>query len=389
MARSLLVLGGLGAGLLIAELALRLIGYERPVFYDFDAQRGWAPRPGAMGVQRDEGEAEVRINAAGLRDRDHSLAKPPGTLRIAALGDSYTDAIQVPVEATWWRRLETVLGACPKASGRHVEVIDFGVRGYSTAQELLTWRLVARAYHPDLVVLAYSPESDLVENTPTLSAKVSLAPFFVFDGNALVQRPPTNGETWLGVPRASMYRAFFALKRHWRVAAAIDIEGLWARVRDRERVKNRFRDPDPRLEKLVTYSEDYLPPQNPELAEAWRVTEKLIATLNSEVTSEHARLVVVVGSSPIQAFPDRELRERFATRIGVPDLGESDRRLTELGARIDVPVVLLAPEFQRRADASGEYLHGFPNSGMGIGHWNEAGHRLAGDRVAAAICQLL
>jgi hypothetical protein len=41
---------------------------------------------------------------------------------------------------------------------------------------------------------------------------------------------------------------------------------------------------------------------------------------------------------------------------------------------------------QRHADASGEYLHGFPNGKPGFGHWNERGHALAASLIAAGLC---
>jgi hypothetical protein len=381
---------GLVVACVLGEVGLRLFVAERPVLYGFDDQRGWAAIPGAEGVQRDEGNAFVRFDAEGYRDREHPVDKPPGTYRIAALGDSYTDAIQVDEDATWWRRLEGELGDCPALAGRPIEVLDFGVRGYSTAQELLTWRMDARRYHPDAVVLLYTPENDLVENTPALSSKVQLAPFFVLDGDALVLEPPTNGATVLGIQKTTIYRGLFALHRHSRLVATIDIEGLWNRLRDDERAKNKFHAPDdPALEDLVTYSGSYLPPTTPELAEAWRVTEAMIGALADEADADGARLFLAAGSSPVEAFPDPAVRERLATRLGVADLGESERRLDAMARQRGIPFLALAPAFAQEAEASGTYLHGFPNTRPGAGHWNVDGHRLAAHELAGWMCAAL
>ncbi|HYG11162.1 MAG TPA: hypothetical protein VD835_14535, partial [Pyrinomonadaceae bacterium] len=86
------------SGLLIAEVALRLIGYTYPVFYTTDTVRGYALQPGTSGWYRKEGASYVRINRDGLRDREHAKQKPANTLRIALLGDSYAEALQVPLE---------------------------------------------------------------------------------------------------------------------------------------------------------------------------------------------------------------------------------------------------------------------------------------------------
>jgi hypothetical protein len=41
---------------------------------------------------------------------------------------------------------------------------------------------------------------------------------------------------------------------------------------------------------------------------------------------------------------------------------------------------------QRRADAERKYLHGFSNTILGFGHWNENGHELAGKLMAQQLC---
>src|ERR1043165_8792232 len=88
----LLVLFGIFCGLLIVELSLRVLGYSAPLFYGADYDRGIALRPNISGTYQREGRNYVRINSAGLRDREHKIAKPAGTIRIALLGDSYCEA---------------------------------------------------------------------------------------------------------------------------------------------------------------------------------------------------------------------------------------------------------------------------------------------------------
>src|SRR2546426_8189504 len=43
------------------------------------------------GWYRKEGVSYVRINSDGLRDREHSKSKPADTVRVAVLGDSYSE----------------------------------------------------------------------------------------------------------------------------------------------------------------------------------------------------------------------------------------------------------------------------------------------------------
>src|SRR5205823_7477464 len=128
--RVAVVASSLTVALLIFEVFLRAIGFTYPVFYQPDEARGYALRPGMEGWYRKEGEAFVRINGDGLRDREHSKQKAPGTLRIAVVGDSYAEAFQVEQDKAFWSVMERRLGESPALEGRRVADIIFGVSCY-------------------------------------------------------------------------------------------------------------------------------------------------------------------------------------------------------------------------------------------------------------------
>ncbi|MGI9492665.1 MAG: SGNH/GDSL hydrolase family protein, partial [Geminicoccaceae bacterium] len=67
------------------------------------------------------------------------------------LGDSFTEARQIPIEDTYWDRLGKALDDCATIAGQDVEVLNFGIGGYSTTQSLLAYDLDARRFKPDLV----------------------------------------------------------------------------------------------------------------------------------------------------------------------------------------------------------------------------------------------
>src|SRR5882762_7543677 len=120
----LLVIFGLLFGLVMSEIFLRVIGYSYPLFYTTDYYRGFALQPGVAGHYQREGESDVRINSEGLRDREHAKAKPADTVRIAMLGDSFTEAMHVPMEQTFWSLLERKLQECNVSPGKRVEIIN-------------------------------------------------------------------------------------------------------------------------------------------------------------------------------------------------------------------------------------------------------------------------
>ena len=171
--------------LVLAEVSLRLIGFSFPVFYTYDDIVGSALRPGVEGWNRTEGEAFIRISSNGLRDREHSTTKPPNTIRIAVLGDSMAEALQVPMEATFWSVMERRVKECGAFGTRDVEVLNFGVSWYGTAQELLTLLHRVSEYSPDMVVLAFYPGNDVRNNSRELEP-MKLRPFFRLQKGALV-----------------------------------------------------------------------------------------------------------------------------------------------------------------------------------------------------------
>ena len=98
-------------------------------------------------------------------------------------------------------------------------------------------------------------------------------------------------------------------------------------------------------------------------------------------------LVVTLTTAP-QVHPDPVVRERLQRELAVTDLDYPDRRIRRLGQTEGFAVLNLATELRAFAQARHEFLHGF-GSGLGTGHWNEQGHRLAGRRIAREICALM
>ena len=70
----------------------------------------------------------------------------------------------------------------------------------------------------------------------------------------------------------------------------------------------------------------------------------------------------------------------------VKDLFYPDTRLHRLAEREGFKVITLAPTFQQYAETHQEYPHGFENTIMGFGHWNERGHRVAGEHLSKYFC---
>jgi len=99
-------------------------------------------------------------NSLGLRGPERTLAKPAGTRRIAVIGDSFVAGYGVADDAVLTARLEKLLNAGARMP---TEVINVGRTGSSTIREYDLYRMTARRFSPDVVVLAYFLGNDLRE----------------------------------------------------------------------------------------------------------------------------------------------------------------------------------------------------------------------------------
>jgi hypothetical protein len=374
------------------ELALRIAGVSYPAFYEEDAYLGGKLRPGAEGRFRAEGGSWVRINSDGMRDREHPVAKPPGTVRIAVLGDSFAEAMAVSVEQAFPAVIERELGRCD--AGRKVEVLNFGVSGYGTAQELIMLRRNVWKYSPDIVLLAFFTGNDVRNNFRALNHDPSV-PYFAYQGDRLVLDESFHDSlrSLKLSPRALAWSNFMAgVRNHSRLIQVVSEvrSGLARKAAVKAAEAN---DDMAASEKTAAQGGElgldnavYSEPASAEWKEAWRVTDGLIVAMRDEVRSHGAQLWIATLSTGIQVHPEPAVRNAFMKRLGVPDLFYPDRRVRVVAERAGIPVITLAPEMAAYAESHKTYLHGFPNGAMGFGHWNEAGNRLAGELIAKQLC---
>ncbi|MEZ2278272.1 MAG: SGNH/GDSL hydrolase family protein [Microcoleus sp.] len=388
-----LTLGGLLMGVIIGELGLRVAGIQgypkigdlvdsAPTnFHTADRDLGWKLKPGVSGEWKGEGASFVQVNSEGLRDREHTKAKPPNTLRVAVLGDSFTEAIHVPIEQTFWSKLERKLANCEAVKGRKkVEVINFGVQGYGTAQELVMLRKKVWDYSPDIVVLAFFIGNDVINNSPKLEYD-RYRPFFVYDASGKL------------VPDMS-FRTLRPIDRNRYAVSAIDKLPAWLVNNSRilqvvkkvelERKKQQLSNDFTNLS-----TQNFKEPTDAAWQDAWKITEGLILTIRDEVVQKNADFLVVTIGDPAQVHPDVAMRQKFIKDNNIQDLFYPNRRLDNLGRTHSFRVLSLAEQFQAYTDKYQVCAHGFENYVNCGGHWNQLGHRLASIIINRNLCENL
>ena len=386
-----LTLGSVFFGVFIGEMGLRLLGIEglkklpqpghgnfSPSFYTVSHPNlGWKNRPGASGLWSQEGEAYIKINTDGMRDNIHPKNKAKDAVRIAVLGDSFTLAVQVPVEQTYWSVLENQLNKCGAFSGKKVEVMNFGVDGYGTAQELLMLREKVWDYRPDIVILSFFIGNDVIDNSAKLESN-HYRPFFVYENGELVADYSFRN---LSLEHSD---------RYW--ITAVDRLPAWLVNRSRILQVAKKAERDLKQKNLLFHlnklnAKNFREPADPVWEEAWKITEELIAKMNREVEEKNAKFHFVSIGDPMQVHPNPAFRQSFMDRYKIEDLFYPDKRLQAVGDREGFPVLNMAEPFQTYSEENNVCLHGFETAVPCAGHWNPDGHEFAGKLIADQFCK--
>ncbi len=120
-----------------------LWGYQRP-----DPVLGYTTQENVVSVN-----GWWQSNNLGARSRQATTYTiPPGKTRVITFGDSFTQGSRVPQDQTWTYHLDK---AYPD-----MEVINFGVDGYSMAQAFLRFQIIEKIVEYDTVVMMFVPKSD-------------------------------------------------------------------------------------------------------------------------------------------------------------------------------------------------------------------------------------
>ena len=370
LAKIAMILGSLVLSLLAAEALVGFIDPQvsrRPRVWQFDEQLGWAHVPSSGGTfVAPEFEVDIRINAEGLRDRDYERAKAPGTRRLLAFGDSFIEGWGVEVEESVSKRLEARL---QEKAGGPIEVINFGVAGYGTDQELLFFEKTGRHYGPDRV-LVFFYGNDLWNNAlPNgIGSERGYKPVF---------RPGPGGRLQLnGVPvRKHPFWDRHKRELPWDARLQRYLGDHWHLYL---LARKALSEPPARTTHGEFYGAIYGPASEPRWERLWDLSGRILAAFDERVKSAGAELTVVYIPAIVQIeAEDWRMKREMYDLVGDFDLQMPNRRLRYLA---DVHGFDLVDLYDPFVAAAAEGTLYFRDS-----HWNPAGHDLAAAVLADSL----
>lgn len=234
-------------------------------------------------------------------------------------------------------------------------------------------------YNPDLVLLAFLTANDIRDNSKALN-KVDYTPYFYFNKDKELQLDQKFLQSDDYLNRSGFAARFFY--------GAINNIRLLQLINDIRRIVRSSIDTDRNDKQTEAGLDDliYMSPNSPVWENAWNVTEALILKMRDEVVSHNARFQIVTLSNGIQVSPDKDKKQSTLDKLGIDSFFYPDNRIREFAQKNDIKVISLAPELADIAESERVYFHGFENTGLGSGHWNEKGHLSAADIVSRELC---
>ncbi|MCI0415235.1 SGNH/GDSL hydrolase family protein [bacterium] len=367
-----LVVFGISGSLILAEVVVRFwsnysgqVGDERRLVTREEERAAQAVRHkpnaeftwfGHAGLIK-EFAVPCRWNSYGFNDREYIFENPLDHFRIVLLGDSFVEALEVPLEKSFHKMLEKKLNA--RGFRRKYEVIALGRSGNGPRRNYLWLQKLGMKYRPDLVIMEFLPTNDIVDdfNPLRLRRDRQIEKFREF--SPLIDQPP------IYVPDSQILK-------HSKLFPAIVQSFLNLKFRF-------FRSSLPDKEQIPLQYFVYAANYEPIWKQAWKMTLNHIKNTRDLSVSGQSDFLLVF-------FDERFKLSREGTQLLLKtypamakfkwDFDHPSKVLTHFSQRNGIRFLSLEPLLQEEYQTNKIPLHYEYD-----GHWNEAGHKVAAGKI--------
>lgn len=347
------IVGGIAAALILLEVLIRMSGLTWYDLREVDPKTGllrFSPNS-EIRVKRSCFETIVHSNSDGFYAREYAIEKPEGVTRVAILGDSMIEGVQVSMDENVAVRLELLM----RGAGYQVEVMPFGISSRGTYINMRTYEAYVKKYKPDIVIDAFLMSNDLNDDTSG-----PFAARFDADGSVSLTAPLQTQKAFIGHARGLMRHSALVMSLY-RAVQGVSMQS--------------------RTETLGGSVPPAYQPYSKErvqaIEDAWFLEEKLLKKFKEVAEENSAHFVVVSLTEAYRVHPDvREqvIPQKVFERL---DFSLPEQRLAEIATQLDILYLPLLAPFIERARTSGELSY-LPCDG----HWSATGHQWAAEEIA-------
>jgi hypothetical protein len=307
-----------------------------------------------------------KINSFGWRDHDRTLEKPESAYRVAILGDSQVESINVELDSTFCSIAERQL---TERYDHRFELLNFGRSSFTQTEELLILRDEVLRFSPDAVFVLLLPHNDISDVRRETTGS-TLRPFFLFS---------EGGEPTLDTSfhRSRSYR-IRSILNPWKQRSA-----LISLVVERYHLSRRMRTVRPPVAlagddrkihgplSVCTASADTA------LVSSYRLNKILLAEMADLCRREGIAFGLISSSWIYRTEACNEYRSIDPSFD--PDFLEED--LGAFADSIGIDFLGLQKPFRRSYEKTGEALD--------WGHWNYHGHRFVAELLTAKLEEMI
>lgn len=350
---------------------------------EFDPQLGWIYIEGTYSIKPPHSFKKhlIHINKYGIRNRVISNPMKSDVRRIIVLGDSFTFASAIDGEDIFTSKLEKILN---QNSNEKYEVINAGVEGYGTVQELLLMRRLRDNNITGEIYILMVFLNDILDNLcldyGNLTENYAQPMFEVGSHNKLeLKRAPQKK-----IDNLSSFKSVENKKFKLKFIETIKIKiesflqnkpNLINFIAENLGISVKF----PRVPGVINgwYHQNILERGMPILKES-------IKEIRDEARELHAKLYIILIPSPIQiysetyrtllknTFPNDKIVEKWDEDKLVPQ-----KFMKEISKEYNIPLLDLYPILLRE-NKSILYI---PLEG----HFNRKGHAIVADSIAKSL----
>lgn len=340
-----------------AETATRLLTDTAPLMVRDPATGSHyiAGFQGEVYVPEVDRRIRLRFNRVGFRGPDRPFEKPEGVRRIAVVGDSFVAAVSVEEEETMVCRLEAMLNR--SHPGVRWEVLNFGVSGSGTGQELLLYQRLVHRFEPDVVLCAFFVGNDLSDNCNRLSSQPRI--YYDLDEQGHLHQVPFSPNRARASALLNRYSRFYV----WQ-------KGLFRRARNNLRAQ---------IGQLANGDWVFCRKEPEDVARAWKITGELLKAFRREVESRGSLFAVVLLPSPRQIYKDyfQDMLELTGELAGHFDPEYPEQRLGALCREAGIPLLTMIDDFRQAAPSASIALKQDQLYNGGAGHFNRRANAIA------------
>ena len=275
------VAAGVFIAFVIVEVTLRFLGFPSINTNTFDKNNLVIFKPNQKFLSKDRCYSSVlRINDVGFHSRTYSVEKPYGTFRIVIIGDSFVEAVQVPLEKTFPAILEKKLNQ--NVNNVKYEVISIAKSGNGTLMNLMYAREYAIKLNPDLLINAFTT-NDLEDDFTADKTMHAVSIGDIYDSDSFYLSPPTSGSRYALFLKHFLLERSLLFEKWWR--NAVVIKSQFNKKSDLTVGGDEF--------KVDTFIEAQMEPQSKLAESMWAKEKKALNTFNQFAKSHQVRFMLV------------------------------------------------------------------------------------------------